>query len=40
VYSELVFTDLLFPDFRRAHLFDAICEYQRRDRRFGAIGDD
>jgi undecaprenyl diphosphate synthase len=39
VYSELVFTDVLFPDFRRAHLFDAICEYQRRNRRFGAIED-
>ncbi|MEX1009189.1 MAG: polyprenyl diphosphate synthase [Acidimicrobiia bacterium] len=39
-YSELVFTDVLFPDFRRQHLFDAIGEFQRRDRRFGAIDDD
>ncbi len=36
-YSEFVFTDVLWPDFRRGHLFDAIAEYQRRDRRFGAI---
>jgi undecaprenyl diphosphate synthase len=36
-YSELVFTDVLWPDFRRADLFAAIREYQRRDRRFGAI---
>ncbi len=36
-YSELVFTDVLWPDFRREDLFDAIAEYQRRDRRFGAI---
>ena len=36
-YSELVFTDVLFPDFRRANLFEAIREFQRRDRRFGAI---
>ena len=36
-YSELVFTDVLWPDFRRAHLFDAIREYQNRSRRFGAI---
>ena len=36
-YSELVFTDTLWPDFRREHLFDAIAEYQRRDRRFGAV---
>jgi undecaprenyl diphosphate synthase len=39
-YSELVFTDTLFPDFRREDLFDAIGEFQRRDRRFGAIDDD
>ena len=36
-YSELVFTDVLWPDFRREHLFDAVREYQSRDRRFGAI---
>jgi len=36
-YSELVFTDVLWPDFRRGHLFEAIREYQRRERRFGAI---
>lgn len=37
-YSELVFTPTLFPDFRRQHLFDAIREYQGRDRRFGGVG--
>ncbi len=36
-YSELVFTDVLWPDFRREHLFDAVREYQARDRRFGAV---
>ncbi|HJR26027.1 MAG TPA: polyprenyl diphosphate synthase [Acidimicrobiales bacterium] len=36
-YSELVFTDVLWPDFRREHLFDAIREFQRRDRRFGGV---
>ena len=36
-YSELVFTDVLWPDFRREHLFDAIAEYQKRERRFGAV---
>ena len=36
-YSELVFTDVLWPDFRREHLFEAVREYQRRDRRFGAV---
>jgi undecaprenyl diphosphate synthase len=36
-YSELVFTDVLWPDFRRHHLAEAIAEYQRRDRRFGGV---
>jgi undecaprenyl diphosphate synthase len=36
-YSELVFTDVLWPDFRRENLFDAIREYQRRDRRYGGL---
>jgi undecaprenyl diphosphate synthase len=36
-YSELYFTETLWPDFRREHLFDAIREYQARNRRFGAI---
>jgi len=38
-YAELVFTDVLWPDFRREHLFDAVREYQRRDRRFGAVDE-
>jgi undecaprenyl diphosphate synthase len=36
-YSELVFTEVLWPDFRRGHLFEAVQEFQRRDRRFGAV---
>jgi undecaprenyl diphosphate synthase len=36
-YAELVFTDVLWPDFRRDDLFGAIREYQRRERRFGAV---
>jgi undecaprenyl diphosphate synthase len=36
-YSELVFTDVLWPDFRREHLFDAISQYQSRERRFGGV---
>ena len=35
-YAELVFTDVLWPDFDRRHLLDAIGEYSRRRRRFGA----
>ncbi|HVA44205.1 MAG TPA: undecaprenyl diphosphate synthase family protein, partial [Acidimicrobiales bacterium] len=36
-YSEMVFTDVLWPDFRREDLFDAIREYQSRHRRFGGV---
>ena len=36
-YAELVFTDVLWPDFRRQHLADAIIEYQGRSRRYGGL---
>jgi len=36
-YSELVFTDVLWPDFRREQLFEAVTEYQGRERRFGRV---
>jgi undecaprenyl diphosphate synthase len=36
-YSELVFTDVLWPDFRREHLYEAVREFQQRDRRFGGV---
>jgi undecaprenyl diphosphate synthase len=39
-YSELVFTEVLWPDFRREDLFAAIREYQGRSRRFGSIEED
>jgi undecaprenyl diphosphate synthase len=41
-YSELVFTDVLWPDFRKENLFDAIREYQSRERRYGGLagGDE
>ena len=38
-YSELVFTEVLWPDFRRGDLYAAIDEFQRRDRRFGGLTD-
>jgi undecaprenyl diphosphate synthase len=38
-YSELVFTEVLWPDFRREHLFEAVREFQRRDRRFGGVDE-
>jgi undecaprenyl diphosphate synthase len=36
-YAEIYVTDTLWPDFRLAHLFKAIIEYQKRDRRFGGL---
>ncbi|HZS46292.1 MAG TPA: isoprenyl transferase [Blastocatellia bacterium] len=36
-YSEIYVTDVLWPDFRRASLFDAIIDYQKRERRFGGL---
>lgn len=36
-YSELVFTDVLWPDFRRSDLYAAIDEFQQRERRFGGL---
>jgi undecaprenyl diphosphate synthase len=38
-YSELYICDTLWPDFRRAHLFEAIQQYQGRERRFGKISE-
>jgi len=34
-YSELYFTQIHWPDFRKEAFFEAICDYQQRERRFG-----
>jgi undecaprenyl diphosphate synthase len=39
-YSELWFTPVFWPDFSREHLYEAIRDFQKRERRFGAISDD
>lgn len=36
-YSEIWVTDVLWPDFRKQHLFEAIIDYQKRERRYGGI---
>ena len=36
-YSEIYVTPTLFPDFRRSQIFEAIIDYQKRDRRFGGV---
>lgn len=37
-YTELFFPDILWPDFRKADLFEIIAQYQTRQRRFGKTG--
>src|SRR5579863_5377826 len=39
-YAEMVFTQRLWPDFDREDLAEAVAEFQRRDRRFGALTAD
>jgi undecaprenyl diphosphate synthase len=36
-YTELYISPVLWPDFRRRHLFEALLDYQARDRRFGRV---
>lgn len=36
-YTEIHISPILWPDFRREDLFEAVREYQRRDRRFGRV---
>ena len=38
-YAELYFTNTLWPDFRKENLFNAILEYQNRERRFGKTSE-
>jgi len=38
-YAELYFTDVLWPDFRKSDFFDAVIEYQNRERRFGKTSE-
>lgn len=36
-YTEIYITKTLWPDFRKEHLYEAICAYQKRERRFGKV---
>ena len=38
-YSELYFTDVFWPDFRKVHLYKALVNYQGRERRFGKTSE-
>src|SRR5258706_542592 len=37
-YAEIVFTPMMWPEFGAGDLADAVAEFHRRDRRFGAVG--
>ncbi len=39
-YTELWFTPILWPDFRKRHLYMAILDFQRRERRYGGVSPD
>jgi undecaprenyl diphosphate synthase len=38
-YAELYFTDVLWPDFSKEHLYEALINYQNRERRFGKTSE-
>jgi undecaprenyl diphosphate synthase len=38
-YTEIFSTSVMWPDFRKSHLVDAILDYQKRERRFGLTGE-
>ncbi len=38
-YTEFYFTDILWPDFQKEHLLEAIADYQQRERRYGLTSD-
>ncbi|HEX4757703.1 MAG TPA: isoprenyl transferase [Terracidiphilus sp.] len=39
-YTEIYVTDRYWPDFRGIHLLEAIADFQRRERRYGGLGED
>jgi undecaprenyl diphosphate synthase len=38
-YAEILVTETLWPDFNRARLLEAFVEFQKRERRYGGIGE-
>ncbi len=38
-YAELYFTDILWPDFNKQHYYEALADYQKRERRFGKTSE-
>ena len=38
-YAELYFTSIAWPDFKEEQLYEALLDYQKRNRRFGALNE-
>jgi undecaprenyl diphosphate synthase len=38
-YTELYFCPVFWPDFRKEHFYEALVDYQQRERRFGMTGE-
>lgn len=38
-YTEFYFTEVLWPDFKKEHLYEAVYDYQNRERRFGMVSE-
>jgi undecaprenyl diphosphate synthase len=38
-YTEIFVTERLWPDFRGVHLLEAMADFQRRERRYGGLGE-
>jgi undecaprenyl diphosphate synthase len=39
-YTELYFSPVLWPDYRKEHFYEAIIDFQRRERRFGKVSEN
>lgn len=39
-YAELCILDVLWPDFREPHFYEAVLDFQRRERRYGGVGEE
>lgn len=39
-YAEIAILDVLWPDFSKEHFYEAVLDYQRRERRYGGLGED
>ncbi|MCX7830646.1 MAG: polyprenyl diphosphate synthase, partial [Acidobacteria bacterium] len=38
-YTEIIILDVLWPDFKQEHFYEAVLDYQRRERRYGGVSE-